>query len=158
MNRLTALAATVVALLAALTLTPSAADAATPDQPTRTCPGTTPNDAWAHAAMFCSVEKIAKPGAPYYVNYVSDEGTEQQFCQTRHAGTSESTECHPYWPFVNPTVNAYLAPASSFTSARLVADDATVRMLWRTTDRQERKIDRQARRIERLRHRLAALR
>jgi len=90
---------------------------ATPTGPTTAtgaaaCPGPYDRPA-AQKAMFCQAIYPARAEGPYYINYVKDE----KFCtQFRYTGTYMGFRCESYWPFTNPTVNAYLAPDSAFTT------------------------------------------
>lgn len=141
-----------LALLAAALLVPQPAQAMTPDAPARSCPGALPTDVPAQRSMFCAARTPARDnGDPYFVNYVDEVNGEQQFC-VRSYMPADSVECHPYWPFRNPTVNGYRAPASAFDNGRLVATQATVDVLLQIEREQQRKIRHLKRELRHLRH------
>lgn len=152
MKKIAALLALLV--VGALLALPQQAQAMTPDSPARSCPGSTPRDLWMRTAMFCAATSPARAEGPYFVNYVDVVGDEQQFCQRWFRDTGAQTECHPYWPFVNPTVNPDLAPASAFNNSRLWATKSTVDSMTQIIRQQDRRIARQAKRIRHLRAQL----
>lgn len=146
---------TVLALIVAVFM-PAEARATLPSDPVATCPGDQGSSS-AQTAMFCAAVQPSRAEGPYFVNYVDVVDGSQAFCHLERRGTG-SLECHPYWPFVNPTVNAYLAPQSAFTSKRLVATKEAVDGMRSTMSEKDQTIARQARKIERLKHRIERLR
>src|SRR4051812_48188530 len=121
--------------VAALFAVPGQASASTPDT-TAPCPGPA-GQAIAREAMFCAGNFPARADGPFFVNYVDEVDGRQQFCSLDRTLPTESAACHPYWPFVNPTVNAYLAPKAAFTPDRLVATQGQVDELRATTTQQD---------------------
>lgn len=135
-------------LAAAVLVIPQSANASPATYPDTECA--------SPVSMFCSIDGRRAEG-PLFVNYVADNGG-QQFCVLDRRSTPVQT-CHPYWPFVNPVVNADQAPASAFTPSRTTVDlRAELDKAHAVNARQATVINAQARKIARLEKRIAKLR